>query len=90
MTTVFVHHRVTDYNAWRPEYDRVMKAEWAKDIRAGHVWRGLDDANLIIVASTYDSREAAERFMKNPKLAEAMGRAGVIQSSMRVDYVDEV
>lgn len=52
MTTVFVHHRVADYNTWRPEYDRVMAADWSKDIRAQRVWRGLDDPNLVIVAST--------------------------------------
>jgi hypothetical protein len=90
MTTVFVHHRVADYNKWRPEYDRVMKEDWSKDIRAHRVWRGLDDPNFVIVATTYDSREAAERLMNNPTLGEAMGRGGVIQSSVRIDYVDEV
>jgi hypothetical protein len=90
MTTVFVHHRVNDYNAWRPEYDRVIKADWVEDVRASHVWRGLDDPNLVIVATTFGSREVAERMVNNPKLAEAMGRGGVIQSSVRIDYVDEV
>ena len=54
------------------------------------VSRGLDDSNLVIVATTFDSREAAERLMNNPALAETMGRAAVIQSSMRIDYVEEV
>jgi hypothetical protein len=90
MTTVFVHHRVADYNAWRPEFDRVMKEDWSKDIRTHHVWRGLDDPNLVIVATTFDSRDAANRLMNNPTLGEAMGRGGVIQSSVRIDYVDEV
>jgi hypothetical protein len=90
MTTVFVHHRVADYNTWRPEYDRVMKEDWSKDVRTHRVWRGQDDENLVIVATTYDSREAAERFMNNATLGEAMGRGGVIQSSVRIDYVDEV
>jgi hypothetical protein len=43
MTTVFVHHRVTEYNTWRPEFDRAMKADWSKDIRSSRVWRGLVD-----------------------------------------------
>jgi hypothetical protein len=90
MTTVFVHHRVADYNTWRPEYDRVIKADWSKDIRTHKVWRGLDDPNIVIVATTYDSREAAERILNNPALGEAMGRGGVIQSSLRIDYVEEV
>jgi len=90
MTTVFVHHRVTDYNTWKPEYDRAMNADWSKDIRSHRVWRGLDDPNLVIVASTFESRQAADAVMNNPTLREAMGRGGVIQSSVRIDFVDEV
>jgi hypothetical protein len=89
MTTVFVHHRVADYNTWRPEYDRAMTADWSKDIRAHRVWRGQDDPNLVIVASTLDSRQAAEAVMNNTTLRETMGRGGVIQSSVRIDYVEE-
>jgi heme-degrading monooxygenase HmoA len=90
MTTVFIHHRVADYNAWRPEYDRAMKADWTKDIRVYRLWRGQDDPNLVIVASTFDSRQAAEALVNNATLREAMGRGGVIESSVRIDYVDEV
>jgi hypothetical protein len=90
MTTVFVHHRVADYNTWRPEFDRAVKADWSKDTRSYRVWRGLDDPNLVIVANTFDSRQAAEAMMNNPVLREAMGRGGVIQSSVRIDFVDEV
>ena len=90
MTTVFIQHRVADYDAWRPEYDRAVTADWSKGIRAHRVWRGQDDPNLVIVASTFDSRQAAEAVMGNATLREAMGRGGVIQSSVRIDYVDEV
>jgi hypothetical protein len=54
------------------------------------VWRRLDDPNLVIVANTFDSRQAAEAVMNSATLREAMGRGGVIQSSVRIDYVDEV
>ena len=90
MTTVYIHHRVADYNVWRPEFDRAMLADWCKDIRAYRVWRGLDDPNLVIVANTFDSRQAAEALMNNATLREAMGRGGVIPSSVQIDYVDEV
>jgi hypothetical protein len=90
MTTVLVHHRVADYNTWRPEFDRAVAADWAKDIRAHRVWRGQDDPNLVIVANTFDSRQAAEALMNNATLREAMGRGGVVESSVRIDYVDEV
>ena len=90
MTTVFIHHRVADYNTWRPEYDRAMTADWAKEIKAPRVWRRQDDPNLVIVASSFDSRQAAEALMNTATLREAMGRGGVVESSVRIDYVDEV
>ena len=90
MTTVFVYHRVANYDTWRPEFDRAVAADWSKDARAYRVWRGEDDPNLVIVANTFDSRQAAEALMNNATLREAMGRGGVIESSVRIDYVDEV
>ena len=90
MTTVFVHHRVANYNTWRPEFDAAVKADWSKDMRTFRVWRGLDDPNLVIVANTFDSRQTAEAMLHNPVLREAMDRGGVIQTSVRIDIVDEV
>jgi len=58
-------------------------------IRSHRAWRGLDDPNLVIVANAFDSRQAAEAVMNNATSREAMGRGGVIQSSVRIDYVDE-
>jgi hypothetical protein len=92
MITVFVHHRVTDYKTWRPEFDRTAHGDWAKDLRdySFRVWRGQDDPNLVIVANTFESREAAEAVMNNPALREAMARGGVVASSVRIDFVDDV
>ncbi len=90
MTTVLVNHRVADYDAWRPEFDRAMGAEWASDVRSYQVWRGQDDPKLVVVTNTFDSREAAEEFANSSALREAMGRAGVVESSVQIDYLDEV
>jgi hypothetical protein len=49
----------------------------------------VDDPNLVIVANAFDSRQAAEAVMNTATLREAMGRGGVIQSSVRIDSVDE-
>jgi heme-degrading monooxygenase HmoA len=90
MATLLVDHKVANYDAWRPEYDRAMAAEWSSPIRSHQVWRGQDDPNHVIVASTFDSREAAEAFSKSPELREAMGRAGAIESSVQIHVMDEV
>jgi len=44
----------------------------------------------VIVASTFDSRESADALLNQPVLREAMARGGVIASSVRMDYVEEV
>ena len=90
MTTLLVTHRVADYNTWRPEFDKAVRADWAKEIRSYRVWRGEDDPNLVIVANTFASRQAAEAMVSNPALREAMGRGGVDASSVHIDYLDEV
>jgi len=90
MTTVLVNQRVTDYDAWRPEFDRAMEAEWTNDIRSYTVLRGQDDPNRVLVLNMLDSREAAEALVNNPALQEAMGRAGVDASSVQIEYLDEV
>lgn len=90
MTTMLVNHRVADYDAWRPEFDRSLEAEWSSDVRSHQVWRGQDDPNHVVVANTFDSREAAEAFANSSALREAMGRAGVVESSVQIDYLDEV
>jgi heme-degrading monooxygenase HmoA len=90
MTTLLINHRVADYEAWRPHFDRAMDAEWTSSIRSYQVWRGQDDPNLVIVVQTFDSREAAEAFSANSDLREAMGNAGVDASSVQLSYFDEV
>lgn len=90
MTTLLVTHRVADYKTWRAEFDKAVRADWAKGIRSYRVWRGEDDPNLVIVANAFETREEAEAMMKSPLLREAMGRGGVDASSVHVDYLNEV
>jgi quinol monooxygenase YgiN len=90
MTTVLIDHRVADYDAWRPHFDRAMEAEWTRPVGSYRVLRGQDDPNRVLVLQTFDSREAAEALVNDPTLREAMGRAGVDASSVQVEYLDEV
>jgi hypothetical protein len=90
MTTVLIYHRVADYTAWKLEYDRILSSELGSSVRSHRIWRGQDDPELVVLTETYDSREAAEAAFKNPLLPEAIAKAGVDMSSMRVDYVEEV
>jgi heme-degrading monooxygenase HmoA len=90
VTTVLIDHRVADYEAWKPEFDRSLEADWTSGIRSYTVLRGQDDPNRVLVVNTMDSREAAEALVNNSALREAMGGAGVDASSVRIEYLDEV
>jgi quinol monooxygenase YgiN len=90
MTTVLVDHRVADYDAWRPHFDRAMQEEWTNGVRSYQVLRGQEDPSHILVVQTFDSREAAEELVNNPALREAMEGAGVDAASVQIEYLDEV
>jgi hypothetical protein len=64
--------------------------ESGRATRSYRVWRGQDDPNGVLVATTFDSREAADAMVKNPALPDAMGRAGVEPASVETQYLDEV
>ena len=77
MITLVVHHRVRDYDAWKPVFDE------HESVRRGHgeiehrVYRDIHDANRVVVHNDFPSEEAARAFMEDPSLREAMERAGV-------------
>jgi hypothetical protein len=78
MTTVLVNHRVADYDAWKPHFDRAMEAEWTKDVRSYQVWRDQDDPSHVFVANTFDSREAAEAMAAARDTARRATSAGAL------------
>lgn len=90
MITALISHRVADYDVWKLEYDRIVGGPLGSAVRSYRVWRGQDDPNLVILAETYESREAAEAAFSNPALPAEIAKAGVDMSTMRVDYLDEV
>ena len=89
MTTVLCTCRVADYDAFRPGYDRAVKAV-SDRLRSWRLWRSQDDPHLIVVEETFDSREVAEALWTSPQTAAAMEADGVDMSSVRVEYLDEV
>ena len=88
MTTVMIHHRVADYDAWKIEYDRVFEMPLSAAVQTYRIWRGQDDQGLVILEETYESRDAAEGALNNPDLLPELVRAGVEMDSVRIDYVD--
>jgi hypothetical protein len=90
MVTLLIHHRVADYDAWRPVYDRVTSGPMGERVRSHQILRGMDDPNLVVIVETYDSREDAEWSINHPDLPAVLVESGVDMDSVRLDYLEEV
>lgn len=89
MTTTFVLHKVQDYGAWRKVYDDVADMQKAGGVIDKAVYQSSEDPNTVLVMHRFASANQARAFFDNPDLRAAMGRAGVVESSLRLEFFDE-
>jgi len=75
---LIVQHTVRDYDAWRPAFDAHGSVRAEYGCRSHTIYRDPDNPNDVTILLDYASRERAEEFMKDPSLAEAMQRGGVV------------
>ncbi len=85
---LIVHHTVRDYDAWKPVFDGHESVRTKYGCRGHVIYRNADDPNELRVFSDWPSREQAEQFARDPSLAEAMQRGGVI-GEPRITFVEE-
>lgn len=90
MTTTLVVHRVADYDAWRAVYDDFAGAQQTGGVTEQEVFRSEDDPNLVIVRHDFADRATADAFFAGAELKDAMGRAGVDESSLHIYYTERV
>jgi quinol monooxygenase YgiN len=85
---LIVQHTVRDYDAWKPFFDEHESVR-AKYGCLGHtIYRDAGKPNDLSIFTRWESRERAEEFARDPSLAEAMQRGGVV-SEPRITWVDE-
>ena len=85
---LIVQHTVRDYDAWKAVFDEHESVR-VKYGGLGHtIYRDADKPNDLTLFMKYESRERADEFMRDPSLAEAMQRGGVI-SELRATRLDE-
>ena len=89
-TVTLIHHRVSDFDAWKQVYDSFRDAQREGGVRYERVMRSADDPNLVVVVHEFDSRETAQAFFDSPELRGAMERAGVDTSSVQLELLDDV
>jgi heme-degrading monooxygenase HmoA len=78
MATLFLKHRVRDYDEWRKVYDKYGAFQKENGITSAVVYRGEDDPDDVTVVHEFASLEAARAFAGNADLKAAMGAAGIV------------
>jgi heme-degrading monooxygenase HmoA len=77
MSLLVVHHRVRDFDAWKPVFDEHEGSRREHGALHHWVYRTVDDPNDVVVAVEFRSENDARGFVGDPSLREAMERAGV-------------
>jgi quinol monooxygenase YgiN len=84
---LIVQHTVRDYDAWKPAFDEHESVRARYGCLGHTIYRDADNPNDVSILMDYESRERAEEFMRDPSLAEAMQKGGVI-SEPRATWLD--
>lgn len=77
MVTMFVRHKVGDYNSWKRIYDEFASVRKLKGVKAASVHRDSNDPNLIIVRHQFEDMSKAKEFYESEDLKSTMAKAGV-------------
>lgn len=78
MNYVLVHHKVRDFEQWKPAYEshaRMREQAGLKEVRVLHA---ADDANDVTLLFEVKDLAKAQQFADSSDLKEAMQKAGVV------------
>ncbi|MBC6982552.1 cyclase [Caulobacter sp. 17J80-11] len=86
MTQMVIHHKVKDYDAWRPGYDNHAPSRKAAGISGGEVFRKADDPNDVVILFEVADEAQARSWAQSDDLRSAMSKAGVV-GQPRIDFI---
>ncbi len=89
MTCVLVSHKVSDYEAWKVEFDNFADFRKSSGEKSYRILRPADDPNDLTLVFEWSSVKSAETFLASPELKSAMQRAGVAEEP-KIKYFDQV
>lgn len=72
-----VTHKVKDFDKWKASYDEHDSMRLASGVHSYVLGRGLQDPNMVLVATKVDDLDKAKAFAKDPSLKKAMEKGGV-------------
>jgi hypothetical protein len=79
MARLFVRHDVADFDQWRKGYDDPSRAGLRSElgVAGDGVYQAADRPTDVTVWHDFESVEAAQAFVSDPRLAAAMADLGV-------------
>ncbi len=77
MSMMTVEHKVADYEKFKTVYDEHDSMRLAHGVHNYVISRGVNDANMVMVALKADDMAKAKAFAKDASLKQAMQKAGV-------------
>jgi hypothetical protein len=77
-----ITHKVANFEKWIVSYESHDSARLASGIHSYVIGRGLQDTNMVMVATKIDDLAKAKAFSKDPGLKKAMQKGGVTSAPM--------
>ena len=78
MATLFVHHKVQDYAAWRKVFDDLTAMRTGYGCTGHKVFQSPNDANEITILTEWKNIDQAKTYATSNDLREGMKNAGVV------------
>jgi hypothetical protein len=78
MGMLVIHHKVKDYDAWKPLYDKHAKVRKVAGLTKDHVLQDMSDSNAVTIVMDFSDFEKAKAFAASTDLKTVMKAAGVV------------
>src|SRR3974390_1735938 len=72
-----ISHPVKDYAAWRAVYSGVDPLRQKAGVTGAELFRDPKNPNLVVIIHRFPTPEAAQAFLSDPGLKDAMAKGGV-------------
>jgi quinol monooxygenase YgiN len=84
-----VRHDVEDFDTWRKGYEEFADVQNSLGVKEKSVHRDPTNPNSVLVLHSFESVDAAHKFLTDPRLAEKMKSAGVM-GEPRIEVYDTI
>lgn len=78
MPYLLIHHKVENFNKWKPKFDEHGEKRRAAGSKNYQIFHSADDANNLVLLFEWDNMENARAFAESDDLKQKMKEAGVI------------